>query len=233
MEREFKNVMRTIQRSIYLCMTLVISTILTGCLEEDSSADAAAGEFAISFTNPADAELIQTADIVVNISGTVSGASDVEYVQWQNNRGGRGHANGKLNWVTGNIVLKTGTNDITFTAKDSDGQLTSKTLTVVREEPGQVNTDTNVVSTNYGVATLSWNSPTSRTDGSALTNLAGFNIYYGRELGDYDRKITVDNPGLTTFVVQDLAPGTWHFILTAVDKNGMESEPSRTKSRTI
>lgn len=85
-----------------------------------------------------------------------------------------------------------------------------------------------------GSATLAWTSPTTRTDGSALTNLAGFNIYYGTSPGSYPNKIAVANPGLTTFVVTNLLGGsTYFFVATAYDSTGAESAYSNIGSKTI
>ncbi|MFQ6007287.1 MAG: putative Ig domain-containing protein, partial [Woeseia sp.] len=77
-----------------------------------------------------------------------------------------------------------------------------------------------------GTATLSWTAPTQRTDNTPLTNLAGFNIYYGQTSGDYANLIAVRNPGITTYVVDNLSAGTWYFVVTALEANGLESNPS-------
>ncbi len=67
-----------------------------------------------------------------------------------------------------------------------------------------------------GDATLSWTAPTQNTDGSALTDLAGFKIYAGLvQGGPYgDVSITINNPTTTTFVVPGLAEGTTYFFVT-------------------
>jgi hypothetical protein len=75
-----------------------------------------------------------------------------------------------------------------------------------------------------GSATLSWMSPTLNTDGSALTDLAGYRIHYGVTEGDYTEQIHVDNPGLTTYVVDDLSPNTYYFVVTAINVAGFESD---------
>ena len=67
-----------------------------------------------------------------------------------------------------------------------------------------------------GEATLSWTAPTQNTDGTALTDLAGFKIYAGLvQGGPYgDVSITINNPTTTTFVVPGLAEGTTYFFVT-------------------
>jgi len=43
----------------------------------------------------------------------------------------------------------------------------------------------------------------------------------------------VENPGITTYVVENLPAGTWHFAATAYDTAGMESDYSNAGSKTI
>jgi hypothetical protein len=84
-----------------------------------------------------------------------------------------------------------------------------------------------------GSATLSWNAPTTRTDGSPLTNLAGYRLRYGNSSGNYPNTITISNPGLTSYVVNNLASGTWFFVLAAYDSGGLESSNTNPVSKTI
>jgi hypothetical protein len=84
-----------------------------------------------------------------------------------------------------------------------------------------------------GSATLTWTPPTTRTDGSPLTNLAGYRLRYGNSSGTYPNTITISNPGLTTYLVQNLAAGTYFFVLAAYDATGGESANSNSVSKTI
>jgi len=84
-----------------------------------------------------------------------------------------------------------------------------------------------------GSATLSWNAPTTRTDGSPLTNLAGYRLRYGNSSGNYPNTINITNPGLTSYVVNNLATGTWFFVLAAYDSAGLESSNTNPVSKTI
>jgi hypothetical protein len=88
--------------------------------------------------------------------------------------------------------------------------------------------------TSTGTATLSWLPPTENTDGSVLTDLAGYKIYYGTSAGSYTSVITVDNPGISSYVVDNLPAGnTYFFVITAVTSSGLESEYSTVGSKTI
>jgi hypothetical protein len=84
-----------------------------------------------------------------------------------------------------------------------------------------------------GSATLSWTPPTQNTDGSTLTNLAGYRILWGPGAGNYTSSVTVNNPGLTSYVVDNLAPGTYYFAVSARNSAGVESAPSSSASKTI
>jgi hypothetical protein len=77
--------------------------------------------------------------------------------------------------------------------------------------------------TGKGTALVSWNPPTNNTDGSTITDLAGFKIYYGRFPGEYDQTITINNSGLLSYLVENLASSDWFFVMTAFNKSGIES----------
>lgn len=84
-----------------------------------------------------------------------------------------------------------------------------------------------------GSVTLTWQAPDARTDGSALSNLAGYRIRYGTTAGSYPNVITLDNPGLTTYVVEDLPSATYYFVMSAFDSAGVESANTNPVSKTI
>jgi hypothetical protein len=84
-----------------------------------------------------------------------------------------------------------------------------------------------------GSATLSWTVPTENTDGSTLTDLAGYHIYYGTSAGSWTSTITVLDPSETSYVVSGLAPGTYYFAVVAVNAAGEDSPQSNVGSKTI
>ena len=113
------------------------------------------------------------------------------------------------------------TASVTITASDgfSKASLPAATVTVMAATSGS--------------AALSWVAPTQRTDGTALTNLAGFRVYYGTTSGSYPNSISITNPSLSGYVVDALPPGTYYFVTTAFDANGNESAYSNPVSKTI
>ncbi|HXS80505.1 MAG TPA: putative Ig domain-containing protein [Gammaproteobacteria bacterium] len=84
-----------------------------------------------------------------------------------------------------------------------------------------------------GSATLTWLPPTTNTDGSALTDLAGYKVYWGTSQGTYPNSTSLANPGLATYVVTNLASGTYFFVVTAYNSAGVESAFSGVASKAI
>jgi len=84
-----------------------------------------------------------------------------------------------------------------------------------------------------GSATLNWSIPTQNTNGTPLTNLAGFHIYYGTSASNLNQSVQVANPALTSYVVNDLASGTWYFSINDYTTAGTESAVSNVASTTI
>lgn len=90
-----------------------------------------------------------------------------------------------------------------------------------------------VSQTALGSVTLNWNPPTENTDGSTLTNLAGYKIYYGPSSRRYDHEIRIYNAGVTSYVVDNLPADTYYFAATALNSSGMESDYSGEAVRVV
>jgi hypothetical protein len=82
-------------------------------------------------------------------------------------------------------------------------------------------------------ATLSWEAPTMNTNGTALTDLAGYRIYYGSSPGELTHTVKISTIGLQTYVIDDLEPGPWYFAVMAIAANGAESKMSDVVVKTI
>jgi hypothetical protein len=91
----------------------------------------------------------------------------------------------------------------------------------------------NVTQSSSGSATLSWIAPTQNTDGTSLTNLAGYRIHYGTSASVLSQTVQVANAGLTTYVLDDLSPGTYYFAVKAYTTGGAESEASNVVSKSV
>lgn len=187
---------------------------------EGGKAPQSSGELVVIITSP-DADEIDTTDDVMDIAGTASSEAGVSSVSWESDKGESGTASGAESWSIEQVPLALGANTITITATDASGATQSDSIVINRESEGTAS------------ATLSWEAPTQRTDGTALTDLAGYRIHYGRLSGVYDYQIDLNTPGIATYVVENLVPGEWYFAVTAYDSTGLESDYSNEATRNI
>ncbi|MGI9220569.1 MAG: putative Ig domain-containing protein [Woeseiaceae bacterium] len=81
--------------------------------------------------------------------------------------------------------------------------------------------------------TLSWMPPTQNDDGSPLMDLAGYKIYWGTVRGQYTHSATINNPGMSSYVVENLSPGTYEFAGTSFNQAGVESEYSNPVTKVL
>ena len=84
-----------------------------------------------------------------------------------------------------------------------------------------------------GTALLSLTPPSANTDGSTLTDLAGYNIYYGTSPSNLSQLAQLSGSTTTSYTVSNLASGTWYFGATAYTTTGVESALSSIGSKTI
>lgn len=82
-------------------------------------------------------------------------------------------------------------------------------------------------------ATLSWTPPIKNTDGTTLTNLAGYRISYGTSATALTQAVQVANPSATSYMLSSLAPATYYFTVRAYTSNGTESAQSAVVSKVI
>jgi Fibronectin type III domain len=81
--------------------------------------------------------------------------------------------------------------------------------------------------------TLAWQPPTTNSNGSPITDLAGYKIHYGTESEKYTQEVSVANAGLTRYVVDNLAKGTYYFAISAYNSQGVESALSAEVKETL
>jgi len=83
-----------------------------------------------------------------------------------------------------------------------------------------------------GSVTLAWTPPTQNEDGSQITDLAAYRVYWGKEPGIYTNSVRIDNPSVTRYVVGNLTPGPYDFAVTSINSAGIESRYSNPVTRT-
>lgn len=84
-----------------------------------------------------------------------------------------------------------------------------------------------------GSAALSWTVPTQNTDGTALTDLAGYRVYHGTSAGALTDVVQVSGASSTTYTFTQLAAGTHYFAVASYTSGGVESSMSAVGSKTI
>jgi hypothetical protein len=89
---------------------------------------------------------------------------------------------------------------------------------------------------NPNTAVLTWTPPFYKEDGvTPLDDLAGYIIEYGQRPGvhDHDPPVRITDASAIGGTVKDLTPGTWYFVVRAVNTQGQVSVPSEEVFKTV
>lgn len=122
--------------------------------------------------------------------------------------------------VNGRITGTPGSSDlgayeeIAITAADGSHRAVTQPFTIT------------VLPPTMGVATLRWEQPLSKFDGSPLDDLAGYRVVYGRKADELDHSVFIGDPAQTEFEFTTLDTGIWYFAVIAVNANGLEGPPT-------
>jgi hypothetical protein len=121
-----------------------------------------------------------------------------------------------------NGIAQTGSYGIVITATDPAGNTAnlSFTLTVSASAP-------------TGVASLSWNQPTQNTDGTPLTDLAGYRVYHGLSANALNDVVELTGGNSTSHSFNALSSGTHYFAVSAFNSAGVESALSGVGSKLV
>jgi hypothetical protein len=119
---------------------------------------------------------------------------------------------------------------IVITASDGVSSASLPAFSITVEKSGSVSGSGG---TTNGSATVNWQPPTENTNGTAITNLAGYTIEYGTNKSNLTSSVKVANPGLTSYVIENLAAGTYYFGVMAYNSAGQTSSVSGVVSKTI
>lgn len=129
----------------------------------------------VAITSPTSESTYTTTSSSLNLGGTASDNVGVAQVTWSNNRGGSGTANGTTSWSVNGIVLQSGVNVITVTARDAANNTGTDIVTVTYSssstfiiQPGHEGNDTC-----YGTVYVTNGAP----DAASLY-MGGFNDWY-------------------------------------------------------
>jgi hypothetical protein len=111
---------------------------------------------------------------------------------------------------------------VNYTQTAGSGSINMQAAALVQAATPQTN----------GSTILTWQPPAANEDGSTLTDLAGYRVYWGTTPGTYSRSTQL-NPTSRTHTVTGLARGTWYFVVTALNSQGVESSYSNVWSKTV
>jgi hypothetical protein len=84
-----------------------------------------------------------------------------------------------------------------------------------------------------GSTTLRWTPPTKNSNGSTLTDLAGYKVVYGRSATSLTQSKSVTDPRATSTSIGSLAAGAWYFAVRSVNSKKVESKNSTVATKTI
>jgi hypothetical protein len=84
-----------------------------------------------------------------------------------------------------------------------------------------------------GGASVTWQTPPSKVDGTPLDDLAGYRIVYGRTAEDLDNSVYIEDPSANSYQFSTLEGGVWYFAVVAVNANGLEGTPSTAVMKSI
>jgi hypothetical protein len=186
----------------------------------------------------------QTAGVInikVNRSGGSSGAASVVYATGN----GTAHAGtdftaetGTLTWTVGDASAKTISVPISSTAlfagtKTFGLALASATGASLGSPSSAAVGIMGAAAATPVTANLTWTAPTLNDNGTDLTNLAGYNVYYGNSPTTMTSMTTVSDPTALSFKVSNLSHGTWYFAVSAYNSDGQTSGPSATATATL
>lgn len=84
-----------------------------------------------------------------------------------------------------------------------------------------------------GAANVKWDAPTQNTDGTSLTNLAGYRLLYGQSASALSQIVQINDPKATSYTIGSLAPALWYFSVKAFNAVNAESALSNTASKQV
>ena len=110
----------------------------------------------------------------------------------------------------------------------ADGSELNASAMAKKSPRGKGKTDPTTTS---GSVTLTWSPPTLNTDGSALSDLAGYRIQYGASNDSLSQFVDVGGASTTSLLVPGLQRGAmYYFAMSALNASGEASGPTNVVS---
>jgi len=205
----------------------------------------AVGRVALSAPTYSVAQKAGSLIISIDRTGSSSGWAAVSYAtangsavagtDYTSERGAVSWANGDMSPKTISIPISNakpfaGTKTLAVAIAGAQGALmgTTNTRAIVTIDGNGA-----AAATTTGTATLSWTAPTVDTNGEPVTDLAGYNIYYGKSPTAMTSVIAVNNPKSGSYTISNLAAGTWYFAVASYNTQAMVSPLTAVVSKSI
>lgn len=103
-------------------------------------------------------------------------------------------------------------NNIRISVTDGKTRVTLRDFSITVRAPSQPRS-----------LTISWEPPARNTDGTTITDLAGYRIYLGRSKTAMTPRATITNPGVSRYFIEPVESGQHYVAVTAFNKQGHES----------
>lgn len=155
---------------------------------------------------------------------------------------------GKLTYSVQNApswaTFSTSTGQLSGSPKDTDVGTTHNIVITVADGSATaalsafaitvVSTTAASPTSNTGTAKITWRAPTENSNGTALTDLAGYYVYYGTNASDLSQSVQISNPETLTYTISGLTTGeTWYFAVTSYTSSGQQSSYSAVGSKSL
>jgi Putative Ig domain len=215
---------------------VLVVLLIAGCGGGDSGSDVTTGSATSTGSATADSGTSRPTITIQGRPGTTVAAGQNYSFQPAASGGNAGGATFSAANLPAWLALDAATGRLTGTPSAADvGTYTGVSITVADGSstatlgPFAIT----VSAMGSGTASLSWMPPSANSDGSALLDLSGFVVLYGSSPADLTQTISIDNPSVTTYVVENLTSGTWYFAVQAANSRGARSELSSVARKTI
>ena len=136
----------------------------------------------INITSPTSSSTYSTSSNSITIGGSASDNVGVTQVTWSNSRGGSGTVSGTTSWSKSGIILYSGTNVLTVTARDAAGNTGIDTLTVTYTPPDITNPGISITSPT-SLSSYSTSSSSITISGSASDNVGVTQVTWSNSQG--------------------------------------------------
>jgi hypothetical protein len=73
---------------------------------------------------------------------------------------------------------------------------------------------------------VSWTRPTTNSDGSALTDISGYQVIYGASASNLSQSMSISGASTTSALIGGLTSGTYYVAVRTVNSSGSASPPS-------